>query len=105
MFERSTGHAIRVGGYRADGLVAQLGIHFAEFLPQRAGEHGSGQLAVRDLHGVLPADRPRGLRRRHERLDDALDGRLGGAAHFSNSLGRLVAHPAVRVGELFDQNG
>ena len=33
------------------------------------------------------------------------DGRLGGPAHLPNSLGRLVAHPAVRVGELFDQDG
>jgi len=28
MFERGTGHAIRIGGHRADGMVAQLGIHF-----------------------------------------------------------------------------
>ena len=53
----------------ADGLVAQLGIHFVEFLPQGAGKHGGGQLAVRDLHGVFPTDRPRGFRRRHERLE------------------------------------
>ncbi len=105
ILKRGARHAVWIHRDGADGIVAQLGINFGKFVFQGAGEDGSGQLPVRDLHRVLPTDRPRGFRRRHERLEDAFEGRLGGFIHFPNGFGSLVADTAIRVVELFDQDG
>ena len=101
--ERGARHAIGIRGDRADGLVAQLGIHLVHLILERPAENGGGELAVGELYGILPANRPVWLRGGNQSLEDAFQGGLGGAAHVADGLGGLESNPAIRMRELFHQ--